>query len=75
MEWRNAMTRFLGAVVAVAFLAGTGCYATVQGPPGHPSTRHYDGDEHYGNQDRDDQRGNRDREHARSNYGGDKDHD
>jgi hypothetical protein len=82
MERNNIMTRFLGAVVAVAFLAGTGCYATVQGPPAHPSSaRHYNGDVP-GNQDRngmdrdrDDQHGNQDREHAKSNYGGDKDHD
>jgi hypothetical protein len=61
------MRRFLGALVATAFLAGTGCYATVQVPPGHPSARQHDGDDHRGNQGRD--------EHSKANHGGDKDHD
>jgi hypothetical protein len=67
MERRRVMTRILGALVAVAFLAGTGCYATVRGPDGHPSARQYDGDDHRGNQGKD--------EHARANHGGDRDHD
>jgi hypothetical protein len=74
MERRNIMTRFMGAVVAIAFLAGTGCYATVQGPPGHPSARHYDGADYRGDQDRDGRNQDRD-EHARSNHRGDNDHD
>jgi hypothetical protein len=70
MERRDVMTRFLGALVAVALLAGTGCYATVRGPggpEGYPSARHGDGDDHHGNQGRD--------EHAKANHGGDGDHD
>jgi hypothetical protein len=74
LERSNIMTRFLGAVVAIAVLAGTGCYATVQGPPGHPSARHYDGDDHHGNQDRDGRNQDRD-EHARSIHVEDRDHD
>jgi len=56
------MTRFRIALIAVALLAVTGCYASVRVPDGHPSSSQHD------------QRGDKDG-HAQANHGNDRDHD
>jgi hypothetical protein len=50
------MTRFLSALIAVACLAATGCYATVRVPDLHVSPGHHEGHAysgHGGGHDRD----------------------
>jgi len=63
--------RKLGAgLVAVAFLAGTGCYATIRGPGGRPESRQGQERQHDHERDRGHDR-DRDRgdEHARGDQG------
>jgi hypothetical protein len=75
------MRTFRSALVAVACLAITGCYATVRGPDTYPSSVHRDQSGHPGNspgnsKDRDDRDGHQDKSgHAQANQGGDRDHD
>lgn len=56
------------ALVAVTFLASTGCYATIRGPGGGPDSRHGDQRQHERDRghDRDRDRGD---EHARGDQG------
>jgi hypothetical protein len=59
------VTKFQSTLIAIALLAGTGCYATVRVPDGHSSSRpHGEANEHQGKDG-----------HAQSNHGSDRDHD
>jgi hypothetical protein len=58
------VTKFQSTLIAVALLAGTGCYATVRVPDGHSSSRPH-GEAGYQGKDG----------HAQSNHGDDRDHD
>jgi hypothetical protein len=71
------VTKFQSTLIAVALLAGTGCYATVRGPEGHSSPGPY-GEAGYqgGARSHDDRNEHQGKDgHAQSNHGDDRDHD